>query len=140
MYDGIHITEDLLEKRPIFKVVKIIDDYNVVINAGRNYDIEIDDIFEIFITGEEILDPETKESLGTLDTVKARIKVITVYDKMSLCTNAKTSNIIASLGANLLRPYEGTPERLKVDMTQATGGLKKDSIQIKIGDLVRKEL
>ena len=123
----------------VVKVAKIIDPYTVVINAGRDTYTSplpsVDDVWEIYSEGQEILDPETKESLGTLDFVKARIRVITVLPMMSICKNAdivtKTINLSGVLETS-------SRERLNVDNEQISGGFENVDKKVRIGDLVRK--
>lgn len=121
----------------IYKVVKIIDDSRIVINAGRVDKINKSSEFEIYLEGSEVIDPETKDSLGTLDTIKAIIKPIVIYEKMCICVNIENvpSELVASftgvkLGMNT------KPKRLNVDACEITGGLLDDAL-IKIGDKVR---
>ena len=60
---------------PTFRVVKIISDTEIVINAGTADGVDRSTQFEIFVPGKPIIDPETKETLGNLDLIKARLKV-----------------------------------------------------------------
>ncbi|TBX13104.1 hypothetical protein [Clostridium perfringens] len=120
-----------------YKVIKIIDDTRVLINAGSEDYITKDSIFEIYLTGSEIRDPDTDEVLGTLDTIKATIKPIIIYEKMCICTNTEynPNNIAAALSG--LSPISSKSiKRLNVDTSEISGGLK-DNDPIKIGDKVR---
>lgn len=51
------------------RVVKVIDEYKLVINKGSVDGVTINDIFLIYRLGEELFDPDTKESLGALELV-----------------------------------------------------------------------
>ena len=54
-----------------FKVIKIEDPYRVIINAGSNNGILLNQQFIVYaLDGEELIDPDTKKSLGRLETVK----------------------------------------------------------------------
>lgn len=117
-----------------YKVIKIINEYKLVINAGKNRFIKQGDTLEIFVPGEEIFDPETKESLGSLDFIKAYLVVKDVFDKMCVCEN---KIINSSLPALSITEIFNQPARLNVDSLDISGGLSGDS-KIKIGDLVRK--
>src|SRR5690625_401841 len=118
-----------------YRVVKIISDYLLVINAGKN-DVKKGDEIEIFVPGENVIDEETGESLGTLDKIKASIEVTNVYEKMSVCKNAETKTIdLPSLMAFGFTREE--TKRLNVDPEQISGGLDYEN-KITIGDLVRK--
>lgn len=122
-----------------FKIVKIIDEYKVVVNAGCDY-LEEDDILEVFKIGEKVFDPETKDLLGTLDIVKARLKIHTLYEKMCLCVNEKSKNPISAIPGSALSAFQSTPIALQVDLKQVSGGFDASDMTIKVGDLVRKAL
>ena len=121
--------------RRTFKVIKIINEYNIVINAGSEQGLSRHDQLEIFVPGEEVLDPDTNESLGTLDFIKAYISVKDLFPKMAICENSETrSNNLLSFMDNFT--VEET-DRLNVETTEISGGLS-GSRKIQIGDLVRK--
>lgn len=125
-----------------YKIIKIIDDTKVLINAGYRDKITKNDILEIYLIGEEVVDPETKVILGTLDLIKATITPIIIYEKMSICVNTETetnNTAFLQVASSLGRIYgsSSTNKRLNVDTTQITGGLKSAE-KIKIGDTVRK--
>ncbi len=73
-----------------YKIAKIIDEYQVVVNAGSNDLIHDDDCLEVYQPGQEVTDPDTGESLGTLDFVKAKLRVVNVFPKMCVCENRET--------------------------------------------------
>lgn len=65
-------------------VVKLIDEYTIVINRGSDHEMEEGKRFLIYsISPEEIFDPITKESLGHLESVKGKGKIIHVQEKIS---------------------------------------------------------
>lgn len=118
-----------------YKVVKIIDDETIVINAGTEDGIKFGNEFEIYEAGEEIFDPDTKESLGTLDTIKETVKAVNVLQKMCICrhSNILVYDLSESLNNKFMRTKIKT---LNVDATQISGGLSSDK-KIRIGDKVR---
>lgn len=116
-----------------YKIVKIIDDQTLVINAGYDDDIEIGDQFEIYSTGEEIKDPDTNEVLGTLDHIKERVEAVDVFEKMCICRHNILVNFLQNVTNNLTRIE---PKVLNVDSSQISGGLSNDDV-IKIGDKAR---
>lgn len=62
------------------------NDKEVVINRGTDHGVEDGMIYLIYLEGEEIVDPDTKESLGKLEIVCGRGKVTHTQAKMStLC-------------------------------------------------------
>jgi hypothetical protein len=65
------------------KVIKIVDEFTVVINKGIEDSVKQGDICLIYSLGEELFDPDTNESLGLLEIVKGQGKVIHVQDKIA---------------------------------------------------------
>ena len=117
----------------MFKVVKIINEYKIVISAGSKDGITTSQKLEVFVPGEELFDPETEESLGTLDFIKCYLETKDVFDKMSICTNQETT---ASALGSFSSMFMGQSSKFTVDPSEITGGLNGSSV-IKIGDLVR---
>lgn len=67
------------------KVVSVINDFKVAINAGFKQGIKVGQKFLLYsLSDQEIIDPDTKESLGFLEIVKGTGTVIHVQEKM--CT------------------------------------------------------
>ena len=65
-------------------VAEICNERKVVLNKGSNDGISNGDKFVVFNLGEEVHDPKTGESLGILEEIKGKGKVIHVQDHM--CT------------------------------------------------------
>jgi hypothetical protein len=82
-------------KRDFFegKVARIIDDHRVVINKGESDGIQIGQRFLILEIGEEVFDPDTKESLGTVEVVKGRGEVTHVQKRISTLQTTETHEI-----------------------------------------------
>lgn len=128
-----------------YKVVKIVDEYLIVVDYGLENGATEGDILEIIKVGEEVFDTENFVSLGTLDIVKAKVKVRQVYEHMSLCISDDTITIDSSLTGfaatldALSENFSSTEIRaLKVNTEQITGGYDEDSdLTIRIGDLVK---
>ncbi len=51
------------------KVIKIIDEYTLVINKGSNDGVTDADRYLIYRLGEQMIDPDTHEDLGILEIV-----------------------------------------------------------------------
>jgi hypothetical protein len=64
--------------------VRVIDQENVVINIGSNEGIKRGNRFIIFGVGDEIIDPDSKESLGKLEIVRGEGIVVHVQEKMCI--------------------------------------------------------
>lgn len=75
------------------KVAKVIDAYRVVINRGSRDDINLGDRFIVFKIGEEICDPDTNESLGNIEIIKGKGKVVHLQEKMSTLENYETERV-----------------------------------------------
>jgi len=121
-----------------YKVVKIIDDKQIVINAGSNSFVSRGNEFEIYQPGIEVLDDATGESLGSLDFVKARVEATTVYPKMSICKHIETEMRGALAMAAILAPTTvRVAQTLNVNSEDISGGFENVDKKINVGDLVR---
>jgi len=77
-------TSDTKTSPNVATVAKVIDDYTVVINHGADKGVKTGDRFLIyFVEKEELLDPETGESLGHLELVRGTGTVTHVQAKLS---------------------------------------------------------
>lgn len=112
-----------------FKVIKIIDDTTLIINAGSKNNIEVGDIIEIHGKSESIYDPETNEDLGKIDIIKDSLKITKVYEKMCVCETSYVSNYFSALLSNPL--FASTRRKLDVEPTEISG---KEDKTIRIGD------
>jgi len=65
------------------KVAQVLSPTELVINAGSNEGIKEGQRYQIYSLGDEIMDPETGESLGILENIKGIGRVINVQDKMA---------------------------------------------------------
>lgn len=73
-------------------VVKIIDNYKIVINRGSLHDVKEGQRFLLYnLSKEEIKDPSTGESLGYLEIVKGTGDVIHVQEQISIIESDRTS-------------------------------------------------
>jgi hypothetical protein len=121
-------------------IVRIVDEYHVIVNLGAVDGIKNGDRFEIYIAGDrELIDPITGDSLGTFDTILGRVNAMDVREKYTIC-----SSNTGELGRRLLSDlsdltYKGQPIRLNIntkDISGYPGGDLKRPIQV--GDAVRK--
>lgn len=118
----------------MYKIIKIIDEYNVVVDYGLGDRAIEGDILDVYVPGKEVIVED--ENYGTLDFIKAQLVVKNVYPKMSLCENrSKTSTYAPFLGINLAKAVP-----LKICDAQKEN-LIGDNIDktLRIGDLVRKK-
>ena len=139
------------------KVAKILGDNEIVINRGRNEGVRPGMVFEVFAPeGEEVWDPDTGETLGTVEDVKAHAEVTEVKDRLAV---ARLQNTRAPFGAmnlgemqeNLQRIFGqmfgedvriqgfGTPSSGDdPDLESMFGGPLEDLSKVQVGDAVKE--
>jgi hypothetical protein len=67
------------------KVAKILGNNEIVLNRGRSQGVRPGMVFEVFAPeGEEVWDPDTGETLGTVEDVKAKAEVTEVKDRLAV--------------------------------------------------------
>lgn len=114
-------------------VAKVIDEYTVIINKGAADGIRDGARFLIYGLGDEILDPETHESLGNLELVRGIGVAQHIQDKMTTVKSAKTKNptptiktvkrsprgmglsLMGALGDEIIEERQGEPTILPFD-------------------------
>ncbi|MGN0509182.1 MAG: hypothetical protein ACI4GX_08080 [Ruminococcus sp.] len=118
------------------KVIKIISDMSIVLNIGSNDGIEVNDTFDIMSdSGTDVIDPDTGESLGTLEYIKASVIVTVSYPKMCVCQNKVVNGMTGALTALSEAALAGYRPSLNVDTSQISGGFEDKSDEpIRIGD------
>jgi len=118
-----------------FKIVKILNSDNVVINGGSKHGITLNYVFEIYAPGEEVIDLDTGEPLGRLDVIKAKIRPVSVAEKMTICEGFVMNNLFAMPFTSLFQTMIST--KLDVDPTEISGSHKEEDYVIHVGDKVR---
>lgn len=78
-----------MEKLLTGKVVKVIDEYRLVINKGSDDGITANNQFLIYHLGEELFDPDTKQSLGILELVCGEGKPEHIQPHMTTLVTSK---------------------------------------------------
>jgi hypothetical protein len=71
-------------------IVKIINEYKVVVDAGKDM-VKVGDRLKIIGAKENIINPITGKDLGVLYLSKAKIEVSEVYEKMCVCRPAEVN-------------------------------------------------
>lgn len=72
-----------MNDRYVARVVKLVDDFTIVVNRGANGGLKTGDQFLLIGLGEEIRDPDTKEVLEKLEIMKGRVEVIHAQEKIA---------------------------------------------------------
>ena len=71
------------------KVIRILDQYKLVINKGSNDGVAMSNRFLIYHLDEEIIDPDTQESLGRLEIVCGEGKPEHIQERMTTIVSTK---------------------------------------------------
>ncbi len=127
-----------MEKK--IKVVFIINEFELTLNIGKEDEVKIGDRFMIYSLSEhEIIDNETKESLGYLEFVKGIGKVIHLQEKM--CTIE--SNKFKSMGTSktVKRPKNNIYSSFNSQIEEIITENEPEQIPFedpRIGDLAKK--
>ncbi|NUN24221.1 MAG: hypothetical protein HUU09_12275 [Candidatus Jettenia caeni] len=69
-------------------------DKQVTINRGDGTDVAVGQVWNVFAVGEELVDPDTKESLGREEVLIGKVKIISILPKTS------TAEILEDFGIN----------------------------------------
>ncbi len=139
------------------KVAKILGNNEIVINRGRNEGVRTGMLFEVFAPeGEEVWDPDTGETLGTVEDVKAQAEVTEVKDRLSVARLKGAANSpfgavdIGEMQENLQRMFGqmlGDDARIQgfntgapgdPDLESMLGGPLQDLSKVQVGDAARE--
>lgn len=71
------------------KVISVIDDYKIVINKGSADGVVMANRFLVYRLGDEMFDPDTKESLGILELVCGEGKPEHIQEHLTTLYTAK---------------------------------------------------
>ena len=128
------------------KIVKILSETEVVLGAGEESGMREGMEFVIYQDGEEIFDPETKESLGTLEIVKGYVTVINVQTKISIAkthTHSVTrtrqvysSSILAALSGHI-REEQIEVEKVDKLKIEKPDPHYEEKLIVRVGDKAR---
>lgn len=96
------VVEKIIDTLYPVRVVSVQPNGKIIVNQGGER-IAPGTMFEIYKQGEELLDPDTRESLGKVETLVATIKITRVAQKMSFAevVAGQASNVTKGL---LCRP------------------------------------
>jgi hypothetical protein len=143
------------------KVAKILGKNEIVLNRGRSHGVRQGMLFEIFAPeGEEVWDPDTGETLGTVEEVKAKAEVTEVKERLAVARIFDDDSPIAGAGVsgfaemqeNLQRIFQQMfGENVQVqgfgtspgsgdgpDLESMFGGPLEDVTKVQVGDAARE--
>ncbi|EME7155049.1 hypothetical protein OU497_002665, partial [Enterococcus faecium] len=119
----------------------------IIINVGDQSNLEeygypyatvdVDDKIIIFEKGKDIIDPDTNESLGSYDPIKAILSITEVKEKFSIAQMKKNDSLsFAQLISPMTKNKEPIYDELPVN-EEDISNIVIQSPEIRIGDLVR---
>lgn len=123
-----------------FKVAKILDEYSLIINGGSVDGVEVNDTFNLLDKrGGDVYDPDTQEVIGQMDLIKGTVEVFEVQEKMSICSTPEIVkyNVFTNINNFKNQQYDIERERLHIDLSQVTGGLRRSDEPIRLGDAAK---
>lgn len=134
------------DDRPIRgKVARILNSRELVLNIGEINGVKIKMRFDVMDPkGEDIIDPDSREILGSIERPKVRVEITDVKEKLSVASTFKKKKINIGgsgvFGSDLSRALMPTEwvikyETLKTD-EQTWEDLSEAESYVKIGDPV----
>lgn len=117
-----------------YKVIAILDKKRIAINYGRNNQASKRDLVRVIEVGPEII--FEGKSYGTMDAIKAKLSIDTIYDNFSICTNSSIENDINSSILSTFTSNIRIYEDLDIDENQISNLKKPDITPISLGDIV----
>jgi hypothetical protein len=139
------------------KVAKILGNSEIVINRGSAQGVRPGMLFEVFAPeGEEVWDPDTGETLGTVEDVKAKAEVTEVKERLAVARIQHMQETpfgavdIGEMQENLQRMFGqmfgddvqvrgfGTTQGDDQDLESMLGGPLQDLSKVQVGDAVRE--
>jgi len=100
------VVERIIDRLYPVRVVAIQPTGQIVVNQGGDR-ISQGTLFEIYKQGEELFDPDTKESLGKIEALVATIKVTRVAQKMSF------AEVVSGDASKISKGLVCRPKKLK---------------------------
>ncbi len=111
------------------KIAMILDERRAAVNLAADSGVAVGDVFIVYNEGAEVTDPDSGESLGRIEVVKAQVTVSHVQEKLCIVE----------------RPVEAEPEPDQSDVLSARMArvdqykqASKRTQPIKVGDLARR--
>lgn len=125
------------------KVAQILTSRELVINRGSGHGVEIGMQFAVLNErGADIVDPDTGESLGSIDVPKVLVKIVRISEKLAVASTFRKFETAAgplagfSAFANLSRPSEIYVETLRTDESTYNEELDPEDSFVHIADPV----
>ncbi len=120
------------------KILRITNEYTVVIDAGREQGVIPGTRFLIYANAGDLTDPDTKKNLGVLEIPKGEVVVKLVQQKYSFAETefeSQKAPLAQLLSMSLITTRE-VHKPLQVE-TKDIKPLPEEIFKVKVGDLVR---
>lgn len=122
------------------KVIRIFDETSLLVNIGAKDGLKRGERVFVVEKGEEIMDPETGESLGVLELVKAELVAADVQERISILKTpfARPLDSNLPLSTRMVRDSvksAGIQQKMIVAPGEVAGLPSPSSVRI--GDIVR---
>ncbi|MEU8425549.1 hypothetical protein AB0C15_32210 [Micromonospora sp. NPDC048835] len=115
------------------KVAHLIDERTLVINRGTDHGVTVGMRFAVLNPkGADVVDPDTGETIGSVDIDKVLVKVVRVAPKMAVARTFRT--FVSGIGA--IMSSEKRHETLSVEGSTYKQDLEEKDSYVKIGDPV----
>lgn len=120
-------------------VAAVIDDTTLVLNVGYRDGVCAEMVFTVFSEGQEIVDPQSGESLGRWEIVKAQVVVTHVQERM--CTARSPiegeTERAGTLSAQMVRDSFAQTGRRKLEVRATDISGRPQAKPIAVGDRAR---
>jgi hypothetical protein len=125
------------------KVASVLNERELVINVGERDGVRRGMRFAVLAGATEIPDPDTGESLGTIDRTKVRVQAVHVQERLSICQTYELRAVGGGLHPagmsnleQLFGPRQDLPRTLKAK--EYLPPLDEAESYVKVGDRVRR--
>lgn len=122
------------------KVAAFVSEHEIAINVGHKDGVRVGMVFAVFSSKDaEVRDPDTGETLGTLDREIAWVQAVEVQDRMTVCATYSALNSTA-LDEAIDAMYDRFSSRYLRRGTSRRGlpTLNPPDLYVRIGDRVRQ--
>lgn len=121
-------------------VARVLNSRELVINRGQDDGVRSNDVFAVLEVHEDIRDPESGDSLGSLERTKVRVRVFRVERRFSV---ARTFETYSAPGIGLPDFRSGSSRRVRTlerDSSVDPMPVDPDKAIVSVGDPVRLEI
>ena len=113
--------------KDIFKIVRILDEYRLIINAGSDANVVRSCRFYVMGEKSDVIDIDTNERLGFIPVIKDIVKPVFIEEKFCICEGCEDVRYKMSDTTPLLFSQS---RKLNINVTQITGSYMDTPINI----------